>query len=170
MLLWLIRPLRYAAQLLSPHDSPRQLAMGFALGTIVGLVPKGNLTAAGLTVVLFASRVNLGTGMIAAFCFSWIGTLLDPMTHRVGLAILTYQPLQPLWARLHDLPLVPWTGLNNTVVLGSLLLGTGQCYFSYRLVKPLFTRYQPVVLAQMQKLRKRIAMTDGKGRSMRRAA
>jgi uncharacterized protein (TIGR03546 family) len=116
-------------------------------------MPKGNLTALALTVVLFGSRVNLGTGVLAAFCFSWVGTVLDPVSHVIGRAILTFGPLQSPLASIFDLPLVPWTALNNTVVLGSLVLGGGQFYFSYRLSRPLFEKYQPKVLEQLRRLR-----------------
>jgi uncharacterized protein (TIGR03546 family) len=143
--------LRYLAKALTADDSPRQLALGFALGIAVGLIPKGNLTAVTLTVVLFASRVNVGAGMVSAFLFSWVGSLLDPVSHAIGLSLLTSTPLQPLLSRVFDLPIVPWTSLNNTVVLGSLILGAAQFYFSYRLSKPVFARYQPVVVGRLAK-------------------
>ena len=61
MYAWL-RPVRALLTLLSSADSPRQIALGFALGMLVGLVPKGNLIAVALVTLLFAARVNLGWG------------------------------------------------------------------------------------------------------------
>ena len=66
MLRKLLRPLRLVAKALVAENSPRQLALGFALGMMVGLVPKGNLIALGLTLVLFGTRVNVGAGLVAA--------------------------------------------------------------------------------------------------------
>ena len=170
MLLWIIRPLRYLLSAISPHDSPRQLALGMAIGIAVGLVPKGNLTAVMLTTVLFGSQVNAGTGMLTAFCFSWIGSFLDPLTHRIGLAVLGCGPIRSMLATLYDLPLVPWTGWNNTVVVGSLLLGCGQVYFSYRLSLPLFETYHPQLVARLRRLRRQPAATEPAPAIERRAA
>ena len=122
MISWLFRPLRYVTQAFLAEDSPRQLALGLALGMVIGLVPKGNLVAICLTVVLFASRVNLGTGMGGAILFSWVGMLCDPLSHRVGQALLRHPALRSWWGLFMDLPLAPWTALNNTVVLGSFIL------------------------------------------------
>jgi uncharacterized protein (TIGR03546 family) len=153
MLFRLIRPLRVVVRLFTAAGTPRQLAFGFALGMLIGLVPKGNLIAVGLTVILLASRANLGTGMIAAVLFSWVGMLADPLTHRTGEAFLRNPSLQPMWARLYDMPLGPWIGFNNTVVLGSLLLGLWLFYPVYRLGEMLFSRYQPSVVQWLAKYR-----------------
>ena len=62
MIGWLLRPGRVLVKVLTDADSSRQIALGFAWGMIVGLVPKGNLIARMLGIVLFASRANLGSG------------------------------------------------------------------------------------------------------------
>ena len=132
MFAWLLRPIRLLVSAVAAHDSPRQLAWGATLGMAVGLVPKGNLTALLLGMALFALRANLAVGLAAAGLFTWIGWLLDPSAHRLGWQILSWQPLQPFYTRVYDLPLVPWTGLNNTVVLGQLVLGMYLAYPVYR--------------------------------------
>jgi uncharacterized protein (DUF2062 family) len=59
------RPLRRAARALVAGDWSRQLAAGFALGMVVGLVPSGHLIAVSLCVLLFSLRVNKGLGLAA---------------------------------------------------------------------------------------------------------
>lgn len=59
--------------------------------------------------------------MLAAFLFSWVGMVTDPLTHRMGLAILEINALRPFYVWLYNLPLMAWTSFNNTVVLGSLV-------------------------------------------------
>jgi len=153
MLLRCIRPLRVLVRLFTAAGTPRQLALGLAVGMLIGLVPKGNLTAVVLGVILLGSRVNLGTGLFAAAVFSWVGMLVDPLSHRIGQAFLTHDSLQPAWAYLYDLPLAPWTALNNTVVLGSLLLGLWLFYPVYRLGELAFTHGQPRVVDWLTKYR-----------------
>lgn len=43
--MFMFGPLRYFAKALILETTPRQLALGFALGMVIGLVPKGNLIA-----------------------------------------------------------------------------------------------------------------------------
>ena len=52
-----------------------------------------------------------------------IGYAVDGIAHRLGLALLKAPALNGLWTALYDLPIVPLTRFNNTVVLGNLVLG-----------------------------------------------
>jgi len=118
-----IRPAKLLTRLLTDASSSSQIAWGFALGMLLGMVPKDNLTAVFLSVMLLALNVNLAAGLLGAVFFSAVGPLLDPLTHRLGYWILTYGPLEPLWTSLSQVPLFAWTRLTNTVVFGSVILG-----------------------------------------------
>jgi uncharacterized protein (TIGR03546 family) len=141
MLSLVLRPVRLLVDALTANDSPNQLAVGFTIGMVLGLVPKGNLIAAAILVLLCATRVNRSAGLLAAGMFSLVGPLLDGVTHKIGEAVL-YQPgLQPFYAWLYDQPLGPFIGFHNTVTIGSLLLAlyiTYPCFYGSRLV---FERY-----------------------------
>ena len=152
-MLLLLRPVQFLAQALTEDSSSRQLAWGVAFGVLIGLVPKDNLTAAALMVGVSALRVNLAAVTLAAFLFSWCGLLFDPLSHRLGYWLLTTGPLQPVWIWLYDLPLLPWTAFNNTVVLGSLLIGLVALYPVYRLAEPLARRYAAPLCQRLQQLR-----------------
>lgn len=149
----LIRPFRLLAQALTAEDAPRQLALGFAFGLVVGLAPKGNLTAIALMTILCAVRVNLAAGMLSAFVFSWVGVLTDPLTHKVGLWLLEAEMLTPMWTAFYNMPVVPWTAFNNTVVLGSLVVGLIFAWPLYRAVLPLFEKYTPVLQERLRRLK-----------------
>lgn len=126
-----LRPLRLVVQALLAHDASNQLALGFALGIVLGLVPKGNLIAVSLLVLLFSLRVNKGVSLLAAFAFSWVGPALDPFADRLGANILSAGTLQPTYAALFQMPLGPWFDFNNTVVVGSLVIGLWAFYPAY---------------------------------------
>lgn len=123
-----LRPLHYLWKALKGESSPNQIAWAMALGMLVGLIPKGNLTAWAFGFVLFGLRVNLGAGLLTAIIFTSLNSLFDPLSHGIGLRLLSLQKMQQLLVRLHDAPLVPWLALNNTVVLGSTVLGLALCY------------------------------------------
>lgn len=140
MLLWLLRNLLYLRTAIKSTDTPRMLAVSVAMGMVLGMVPKGNLLAVALVMVILAFRVNVAVAMVSALAFSLIGPLTDPLTHRLGHWVLTRPALWPHWAQLYELPLAPWTRFNNTVVMGSILLGAGLFYPSYRASLPVFER------------------------------
>jgi uncharacterized protein (TIGR03546 family) len=126
-----LRPLRRLVQVFLAHDASNQLALGFALGMLLGLLPKGNLIALSLFVLLFSLRVNRGVALLAAMAFAWIGPALDPFADRLGAYLLSASTLQPTYASLYRLPLAPWSDFNNTVVLGSLAIGLWAMYPAY---------------------------------------
>jgi uncharacterized protein (TIGR03546 family) len=150
MFMRIFTPFRYLAEVFLAADSPRQLAAGVMLGMMIGLVPKGNLIAVGLLLLLFAVKANLATGTVAATLFSWTGFLFDPISHRIGHAVLGVGWLQPIWVFLYDLPLVPWSSFNNTVVLGGLILGVCLGYPVYRVSRRMFEIYQPWMLTRLE--------------------
>ncbi len=139
-MLWLIRQFLYLRKAITAGDTPRQLAAGVALGMMLGLLPKGNLLAICLSMAICASRVNIAVAMLSALAFSSTGMLADPLTDRLGLMLLKWDVLRPMWTSLYNLPLAPWTAFNNTVVLGSCLLGTLLFYPTYRLAWLFFER------------------------------
>jgi len=151
--LWLFRPLRLALRALTTDCSARQLALGFALGLVIGLVPKGNLIAVSLTVLLFATRVNLGVGLLTAMGVSALAPVVDPLLHGFGWKILTHPGVQTCLASWYERPLIPWTDLDNTVVAGGLALGLVLFYPAYHLSRPLFERYHPRLAAWLMRYR-----------------
>jgi uncharacterized protein (TIGR03546 family) len=162
MFLRLIRLLRAVVATFHQEDSPRLLALGCAFGVLVGLVPKGNLTAAALALVLLSLRLNLVAAAASTALFSWLSAWTDPLAHRIGLAILSRESLQPYWAALYEKPPMPWTALNNTVVLGSVLLGLALWYPAYHLSRRLFSRYRDWAVAKIEQYRaaKMLAQAD----------
>ena len=110
-------------QTLLGEDSSRRLAMGVAFGAVIGLMPKDSLLVWVFGVILMITTANLFCALGSTFFFSWVGYFLDPFTHKLGGLVLTADSLESTWAWLYELPLMPWTRFNNTVVMGSLILG-----------------------------------------------
>jgi len=129
--LWFIKPIRFLVSALRDLNSPRRIAWGVALGMVVGLVPKDNLTAAVLGMLLLTVRINLAAGTFTALIFACLAAFCDPFTDRLGFALLTSPSLLPFWNWLFQWPATAWTGLNNTIVVGSLALGMWLFYPVY---------------------------------------
>ena len=140
-----LNPLRNLIRIFSKDRTPRQLALGIALGMMVGLVPKGNLIAVVLATLLFGLKINLGLGLTTAFFITLIGPAADRVSHGLGAFALktpwVYQSLEQGF----QLPVVPWTSLNNTIVLGSTMLALLLFYPTYHVCERTATALQPVV-------------------------
>lgn len=152
MILRFLQPVLHFLKVFSKDNSPQQLASGLSMGTMIGLIPKGNLIAVLLTIVLFAFRFNLGTGLLSIFLVSMFAFRLDPIMHGFGERILHLDSIYLNFAEWHKLPIVPWLSLDNTVVVGGLALGLAVWFPVYHLSTPLFIRYFPPVQAKIEKL------------------
>ncbi len=151
-----MNPLRLLKDLVaSLHggSDPRHLAAGFALGAALGLIPKGNLFAVVFLLLFFALNVNKGMALMSATFFTPLGYAVDALAHRIGLALLKAPALHGLWTALYDLPVVPLTRFNNTVVLGNLVLGLALFAPLYLLFLRFVSWYNARWAARVEKLR-----------------
>jgi uncharacterized protein (TIGR03546 family) len=106
-------------------------------------LPKGNLLAIGVAMLLCSLRVNRAAGLLAVALFSYAGAALDHQAHRIGSAVFTAPSTQSLFAWLYEQPLGPFSGLNNTVVLGQLLIGLYLFYPVHRSTRIAATYIRP---------------------------
>lgn len=130
---------------LHSEGTPGQLAAGIALGSILGLTPLVNVHNAIVFGALMLLNVSFAGGMLAWALFVPIGFLLDPLFDWIGHSLLLAPSLRGLWTALYNMPVVPLTNFNNTIVLGSLV-------FALAMLLPLFfttrwavTRYRATV-------------------------
>ncbi len=118
----ILKLLQSLVKALHSEGTPGQVAAGLAFGTILGLTPLfslHNLVVAMLILLLNVSVPGAMLGWALAIPF---GFALDPVFDALGRELLLGIPaLTPLWTALADLPVVPLTNFNNTVVLGSLV-------------------------------------------------
>lgn len=110
-------------KVLQSDASPWQVAVAAGLGVILGMQPASGPHTIVLFILIFFLNVNLGAAFLSAALFALVGALLDPVAHTIGYGLLAgSETLTPLWTSLYNIPIVPFTQFNNTVVLGSLVL------------------------------------------------
>ncbi|WP_372518862.1 TIGR03546 family protein [Candidatus Ruminimicrobiellum ovillum] len=102
--------------------SPNQVAWGFALGAILGLVPNMFMKLV-LFIVIMMFRVNISAAFLAWAVYEILSFALDPLFDSLGYYILNINSLNGFYTYLYNLPVVPFTKFNNTVVMGSLVVG-----------------------------------------------
>ena len=102
---------------------PREIAGAAALGFFLGIVPKANLLAVLIAVLLLLLPVNLVVGLAVAVVVSLITPWIAPFADELGGFVLMSNTGQRIGGATFRLPLVPWTMLDNTLVVGSFLIG-----------------------------------------------
>ncbi|MDR1114080.1 MAG: TIGR03546 family protein [Candidatus Margulisbacteria bacterium] len=100
----------------------RYIAAGFVLGMFLGLLPL-SVNSVIIALLVFALRNDRQTALLSTLIFGALGFALDRLAHPLGLAVLQASFLQGLWTYLYNLPFLPFTGFNNTIVMGNTLLG-----------------------------------------------
>ncbi|MBI4833964.1 MAG: TIGR03546 family protein [Planctomycetes bacterium] len=118
-----LKILRKLFKILNGDVSPRQVAGGFAFGVILGLTPLLNLHNLLVLFLICIIRVNVSSAIFSMLIFKLLAFLIDPLSHQLGyLLLVDFGFLNSFWTFLYNLPIVPWTNFNNTLVLGSLVI------------------------------------------------
>jgi uncharacterized protein (TIGR03546 family) len=82
-----------------------------------------------------------------------VGFALDPLFNAIGSALLGAPALQGLWTTLYNVPVVPFTSFNNSVVLGSFVFWAVTLVPFYFLWKWAVTRYRAAVFERLKRTR-----------------
>lgn len=110
-------------KLLHSNIDPGQIAGGFALGSIIGLTPFLALHNLLVFIIIILLNVNIASAFFGIIIFGIIGFFTDPVAHHIGYYLLVKaESLTPFWTKLYNMPIIPFTRFNNTIVLGSLAI------------------------------------------------
>ncbi len=120
-MLTLLKLLQSLLKTLHSEGTPHQVAAGMALGAALGLTPLMNVHNLAVFAALALLNVSFGAGMLGWALATPLGFALDPVFHRLGLALLDAPGLRGFWTWAYNVPLAPYTNFNNSVVLGSVV-------------------------------------------------
>lgn len=137
-------------KLLNSDTGTISLSSGIALGFVLGMSPF--LSLQGLLIIIFCLffRVQLGALFVSSFFFSFAAYLLDPMFHAIGTKLLTDPSLKGLWTTLFNMPLLPLTRFNNTIVLGAGVLGFALTPVVFILSNILIKKYRELIVERIK--------------------
>jgi uncharacterized protein (TIGR03546 family) len=122
-MLLILKFLQSLVKTLHSEGTPTQIGLGFALGASLGLTPLLNAHNLVVIVLLALLNVSFGAGLLAMALFAPVGFLLDPLFDRIGHTLLVGSPsLRATWEHLDNTPVLALTNINNTVVLGSVIV------------------------------------------------
>ncbi len=96
--------------------------LAVVLGLIIGLIPKESAICYMVAVGGLILPISLPTALVSAVIFSFLGQQLDSITDPVGFWLLTQPGLGSMWQAVDTIPGSAWMKLNNSVVVGSIVV------------------------------------------------
>ncbi|WP_456479339.1 TIGR03545 family protein [Nautilia sp.] len=138
---------------LNSAQNEKFISLAIVLGAINGFLPFFNIYTFFIFIIVFIIRVPLGLFFASWGVFSALGYFLDPLFDKTGYLILTSQSLKPFFTFLYNLPLMRWSGYNNTVVTGSLVIGVLTGTVLYFLLNGYFSLYRKTFFPFFEKHR-----------------
>ncbi len=109
-------------KLLNSDTGNISLAAGMTCGFILGMTPVLSLHSLIVFLILFFFRIQIGAALVTAFFFKFIAFLLDPVFDAVGSRFLEIASLQSAFTTLYNMPIIPFTRFNNSIVMGSAVV------------------------------------------------
>jgi uncharacterized protein (TIGR03546 family) len=96
-----------------------EIAAGVSMGVLLALIPGANLLWLLIFVLTVFLKLNLGIELLVLAILKPIAPLGDPLLHTLGVS----EELFGLFTSLYNVPLLPFTRFNNTVVMGGVVAG-----------------------------------------------
>jgi len=149
-MLLLIKFLSQIFALFNGEVSKKQIGAGYAYGAIIGLMPVAGIFPLFLTLLSFIINFNLPAVGLAILVTKIQSFFVDPLSNYIGYTLLVKIPaLKGFWTTLYNLPIVPYTKFNNTLVLGSFVFGVlsiiPNFFFMFWVVELYRTRFRDKV-------------------------
>jgi uncharacterized protein (TIGR03546 family) len=137
-------------KLLNSDTGNISLALGMTCGFILGMTPTLSLHSLLIFLILFFFRIQIGAALITAFFFKFVAYLLDPLFHSIGSAVLEVKALQSVFATLYNMPLIPYTRFNNSIVMGSAVVTIILSPLAYIASSIFIKKYREIVVARFK--------------------
>jgi uncharacterized protein (TIGR03546 family) len=149
----IIKFIQSLVKALNSDGTPGQVAMGMALGLAFGLTPLVSLHNLVVLAVAMLTTVSFPGVFVGWAIATPIGFLLDPLFDRVGMSLLMNDALAPLFVWIINTPVVALARLNNSIVLGSLVVWLVALVPMFFVFRVLVARYRADIYAHVQKWR-----------------
>jgi uncharacterized protein (TIGR03546 family) len=151
--MFIIKILKKLIKALHSNASPSEIASGVVLGSIMGFTPGFTLVSFLVIFLIIILNVNISAAIVSSIIFSIGGLALDPLSHMIGSKVLYIPGLEGLWTSLYNMPLVPLSRFNNTVVIGGYIITLVLIIPIYIFSKKFVVVYREKLQAKIEKMK-----------------
>ncbi len=137
-------------RVLNSEAEPGQISLALGFAMIAGFTPLLSLHNLVVLLLLLVLRVNLSAFLLGLSAFSALAFALDPLFHRIGLAVLTQPSLEGLWTTLYNSTLWRLERFNNSIVMGSLVVSVGLLIPFVLACNAVIAKYREQILARIK--------------------
>jgi uncharacterized protein (TIGR03546 family) len=137
-------------QLLNSETGTNQLAAGLACGLILGFSPFLSIQTLVILFLVFFFRIQMGAAFLSAFFFKFVAYIFDPVADQLGRAVLETESLRPLFTEMYNMPLVPMTRFNNSIVMGSMIVGLILVIPAFFVFRALILKYRATFVVRFK--------------------
>lgn len=137
-------------QMLNSDTGHNQIAAGLACGIVLGFSPFLSLQTLIILFLLFFLRIQVGAAFLSAFFFKLVAWIIDPLADLLGKSVLESEGLRPLFVTLYNAPLVPLTRFNNSIVMGSMIVGFLLAIPGFFIFRNLVLKYRVTIVARFE--------------------
>ncbi|PKL90679.1 MAG: hypothetical protein CVV21_11630 [Candidatus Goldiibacteriota bacterium HGW-Goldbacteria-1] len=109
--------------IINSNKAPEEIAMGVVFGMFAGFLLLAPFNAVIIFFLILILNVNTAAFFLFTGIFKLITFLIDPLGDMLGRAVLTVPFLEPVFSKMAEMPLVPFTKFNNTVIMGDFIIG-----------------------------------------------
>jgi uncharacterized protein (TIGR03546 family) len=134
---------------INANTRPGEIAAGIAFGFLLALQPGMTIVRIVLLAFAFMLKITMPALFFSLFVFALASPVLDVPSDLLGGFVLGLPALGGLFTMLYNMPLVPYTRFNDTLVMGGLVLGVLAW-------APLFFLFRRLVTAYRNTLREKI--------------
>lgn len=138
---------------LNSDGTPGQVGAGMALGLCLGLTPIGSLHNLVVLAIAMLTTVSFPGFMLGWTVAVPVGFALDPVFDRVGMSLLLNDRLAPFFTWVVNTPVVAWSRLNNSIVIGSLVCWLVVVIPAAFVFKALVAKYREHVFARLEQMK-----------------
>ncbi|ASP40319.1 TIGR03546 family protein [Bacterioplanes sanyensis] len=138
---------------LNSESAPGQIALAVAFAFWVALTPMWTVNNLLILTIVLLLRVNLSAFFAALAGFSLLALLLDPLSDRLGAALLQMSSLQGVWTSLYQQGIWRVLQFNNTLMLGGTTIALLAFLPLSLLTRMLVVQYRARWLAWIRKLK-----------------
>ena len=119
----MIRQITKLLSIVNSNKQPREIALGVVFGMFAGFLLVAPFNAVIIFLLILVLNVNTAAFFLFTGIFKLITFLIDPLGDMLGKAVLTVPFFEPVFSKMAQMPLVPFTEFNNTVIMGDFIIG-----------------------------------------------
>ena len=140
----MLKPIGKLIIALNGNVKKSQIAAGLAWGVLLGLIPAGGFFWIVLFIVSFFFKHHHWSKIFLMLILTLLSPLFTYRIDSIGWEILHVKAFFPFFTTLYNMPFVPFTKFNNTLVAGGLVTGIIlwlPSFFAFTALIPLYRNH-----------------------------